>query len=176
MTNQIDKRLQMDNFPSWIIEGVCNNKGNDICNLGYACDGCPYNDEAENECERCEAEWNKCPAGKDKIDDECIESRCKYYFNWTPKQDKEEISPFAMGELEKLEQNMKNTYIFTEEGLLTLDEIVKDTEAGWHEHDIKIITDIKAKATNESPDASPSIPSMRFTALVTPTIHKTVKG
>lgn len=29
----------------WIKEGKCTNDGTYICNLGYACDGCPYNVE-----------------------------------------------------------------------------------------------------------------------------------
>ena len=29
----------------WIWYGVCVNEGTHICNLGYACDGCPYNKE-----------------------------------------------------------------------------------------------------------------------------------
>jgi len=28
---------------SYIVEGKCTNEGDVICNLGYACDGCPYN-------------------------------------------------------------------------------------------------------------------------------------
>lgn len=31
----------MTNF---IENGVCENNGEFICNLGYACDGCPYNE------------------------------------------------------------------------------------------------------------------------------------
>lgn len=27
----------------WIKDGVCINDGSNICNLGYACDGCPFN-------------------------------------------------------------------------------------------------------------------------------------
>ena len=27
----------------WIKDGICQNNGSNICNLGYACDGCPYN-------------------------------------------------------------------------------------------------------------------------------------
>jgi len=30
---------------SFIEGGVCKNEGQSICNLGYACDGCPYNKE-----------------------------------------------------------------------------------------------------------------------------------
>jgi len=29
----------------WIVDGKCNNDGKNICDLGYACDGCPYNKE-----------------------------------------------------------------------------------------------------------------------------------
>jgi len=29
----------------YIIEGKCTNEGDVVCNLGYACDGCPYNVE-----------------------------------------------------------------------------------------------------------------------------------
>ena len=29
----------------YIENGVCKNKGEYVCNLGYACDGCPYNKE-----------------------------------------------------------------------------------------------------------------------------------
>jgi hypothetical protein len=32
------------NIP-WINDGKCTNNGKYICNLGYACDGCPYNTE-----------------------------------------------------------------------------------------------------------------------------------
>ena len=32
-----------DNFPSFIINGECKNLNNAMCNLGYACDSCPYN-------------------------------------------------------------------------------------------------------------------------------------
>ena len=27
----------------WIKDGKCINDGSNICNIGYACDGCPYN-------------------------------------------------------------------------------------------------------------------------------------
>lgn len=27
----------------FIVNGICSNEGDCICNLGYACDGCPYN-------------------------------------------------------------------------------------------------------------------------------------
>jgi hypothetical protein len=30
-------------LPHWIVDGVCMKKDDVICNLGYACDGCPYN-------------------------------------------------------------------------------------------------------------------------------------
>lgn len=36
------------NHIKWIINGVCRKEelGDDsICNLGYACDGCPYNED-----------------------------------------------------------------------------------------------------------------------------------
>ncbi len=33
----------MNELPHWIENGICTNKGENICNLGYACDGCPYN-------------------------------------------------------------------------------------------------------------------------------------
>lgn len=29
-------------LPSWIVNGVCKKPAETICNLGYACDGCPY--------------------------------------------------------------------------------------------------------------------------------------
>ena len=32
-----------DETPSWVKDGVCHNNGELICNLGYACDGCPFN-------------------------------------------------------------------------------------------------------------------------------------
>ena len=32
----------MKNLPSFIVDGKCRNDGTKICNLGYACDGCPY--------------------------------------------------------------------------------------------------------------------------------------
>ena len=28
---------------NFIKNGVCHNKGEQICNIGYACDACPYN-------------------------------------------------------------------------------------------------------------------------------------
>jgi hypothetical protein len=30
-------------LPHFIIDGRCKNESGDICNLGYACDACPYN-------------------------------------------------------------------------------------------------------------------------------------
>jgi len=32
-----------DNFPSFIKNGICEKDNMTICNLGFACDGCPYN-------------------------------------------------------------------------------------------------------------------------------------
>jgi len=26
----------------FIVDGKCHNRGEHVCNLGYACDGCPY--------------------------------------------------------------------------------------------------------------------------------------
>jgi len=34
-----------DNFPSFIKNGICQKDNMTICNLGYACDGCPYNSD-----------------------------------------------------------------------------------------------------------------------------------
>ena len=31
----------------YIVNGKCINEGDSICNLGYACDGCPFNKEAK---------------------------------------------------------------------------------------------------------------------------------
>jgi hypothetical protein len=30
-------------LPNFIIDDICYNYGDQICNLGYACDACPYN-------------------------------------------------------------------------------------------------------------------------------------
>lgn len=30
-------------LPKWIKHGRCENNGGNICSLGYACDGCPFN-------------------------------------------------------------------------------------------------------------------------------------
>jgi len=38
----IDKDGRKVNAP-FIVDGICKNDGKYICNLGYACDGCPYN-------------------------------------------------------------------------------------------------------------------------------------
>jgi uncharacterized CHY-type Zn-finger protein len=38
-----------DNFPSFIINGICKKDTYTICNLGYACDGCPYNAKNKSE-------------------------------------------------------------------------------------------------------------------------------
>lgn len=47
MSNHVDRRLQLDlvaqNKLPWIVDGVCKNNEEYICNLGYSCDGCPYN-------------------------------------------------------------------------------------------------------------------------------------
>ncbi len=41
-------------LPYFIVNGVCENQGNVKCNLGYACDGCPYNkDQDTSECYCC---------------------------------------------------------------------------------------------------------------------------
>lgn len=37
------KLLSDDMLPVFIKKGKCINDGSSICNLGYACDGCPYN-------------------------------------------------------------------------------------------------------------------------------------
>ena len=37
ITNKVDLQVP------WIKNGKCTNKGEHICNLGYACDGCPWN-------------------------------------------------------------------------------------------------------------------------------------
>jgi len=42
--------IDYSNLPHFIINGVCCNWGAYICNLGYACDGCPFNkDEIKSE-------------------------------------------------------------------------------------------------------------------------------
>ena len=33
----------------WVVNGKCINKGEVICNLGYACDGCPYNKDEKKQ-------------------------------------------------------------------------------------------------------------------------------
>jgi hypothetical protein len=38
-------------LPSFIKNGRCHNKGESICNIGYACDGCPYNPDPPRPCE-----------------------------------------------------------------------------------------------------------------------------
>jgi len=35
------------NEEKFIINGVCRNDGKYICEIGYACDGCPYNKTVE---------------------------------------------------------------------------------------------------------------------------------
>jgi len=45
----------------FVKEGRCTNRGEYICNLGYACDGCPYNSELLYLCPSCGNEvllWN----------------------------------------------------------------------------------------------------------------------
>ena len=79
----------MYNLPSWIIDGVCKKDEKTICNLGYACDGCPYN------------------AFPEKINIKVMgESIIK------PKQDKDEISPFAMGELDKINLILEEIHLY----------------------------------------------------------------
>lgn len=36
-----------DNLPSFIVNGVCKKDNQTFCNLGYACDACPYNKDKE---------------------------------------------------------------------------------------------------------------------------------
>ena len=40
----------------WIKNGKCINTGTYICNLGYACDGCPYNKDGNGKTKKI-----KCP-------------------------------------------------------------------------------------------------------------------
>lgn len=41
---QIAEAKRIKDLP-YIVEGKCTNEGDIVCNLGYACDGCPYNKE-----------------------------------------------------------------------------------------------------------------------------------
>lgn len=48
----INPDLKPHELPHWIVNGVCEKPEKAICNLGYACDGCPYNEDIE-EMEKC---------------------------------------------------------------------------------------------------------------------------
>jgi len=37
--------VKKEKLPEFIKDGICTNKGKIICNLGYACDACPFNYE-----------------------------------------------------------------------------------------------------------------------------------
>ena len=58
------------NLPSFIIDGTCKKDEKVPCNIGYACDGCPYNKKVICFC--CEKEFEekditKIVAGIDKV-------------------------------------------------------------------------------------------------------------
>jgi hypothetical protein len=42
---------QEKDLPSFIINGKCEKDNMTFCNLGFACDSCPYNNEIKNETE-----------------------------------------------------------------------------------------------------------------------------
>jgi len=44
-TKKLPKEQTTIDLPHWIVNGICMKKDDVICNLGYACDGCPYNKE-----------------------------------------------------------------------------------------------------------------------------------
>jgi len=37
-----ERKLEEAKLPEYIKNGICNKDEKTICNLGYACDGCPY--------------------------------------------------------------------------------------------------------------------------------------
>jgi hypothetical protein len=45
----MDSKLFEELNNSIVINGICMNDGNQYCNLGYACDACPYNLDQEIE-------------------------------------------------------------------------------------------------------------------------------
>jgi len=40
-------------FPKWIINGICHKPEEVICNLGYVCDVCPHLTKLTEKCHRC---------------------------------------------------------------------------------------------------------------------------
>jgi len=44
LTDDLDE-LKGNSLPDFIIDGQCDKQDEVICNLGYACDACPYNRE-----------------------------------------------------------------------------------------------------------------------------------
>lgn len=41
-------RKLLNDLPDFIVDGVCKKDNTTICNLGYACDSCPYNRPGDN--------------------------------------------------------------------------------------------------------------------------------
>lgn len=41
--------LEEKDLPDWIVGEICQKPEDVICNLGYACDGCPYNRDYQDE-------------------------------------------------------------------------------------------------------------------------------
>jgi len=39
----VERENKYKGLPGWIVNGVCEKLEEAVCNLGYACDGCPYN-------------------------------------------------------------------------------------------------------------------------------------
>lgn len=52
---------------SFIVNGICIKGEERICNLGYACDGCPYNQDIGG--------WQGCDSKSNAM---CLARRCNY--------------------------------------------------------------------------------------------------
>lgn len=48
-----------NNSPSFIVNGKCKKKEEEICNIGYACDACPYNKKLKHKHEWEEFRYHK---------------------------------------------------------------------------------------------------------------------
>jgi len=55
----------MNNLPSFIQNGICKKDNMTYCNLGYACDGCPYN--PDNQKKDMDKVKNQIPITKEEI-------------------------------------------------------------------------------------------------------------
>jgi hypothetical protein len=83
--NQGDNFPKMNkDLPDFIQDGICKKDNQTYCNLGYACDGCPYN--PDNNKKDMDKINNKTPITKEELDKFKIEmGEILFFSDWEKK-------------------------------------------------------------------------------------------